>query len=135
MFRYYSTERPIVPGTYPKPIDNPAMLIHNFGNREYVGKIGRKAWGYVEYENPLTDKQTEAFELIPASDLEDKNKICQLLCKTLQITRGASDLISLNYDKEAEIVTAIFEGGTRRINVALDSGVAMIRDIMKGIGV
>ena len=49
MYRYYSTLRPITPGAYPKPADNPAMLIHNFDNREYVGKIGREAWGYVEY--------------------------------------------------------------------------------------
>lgn len=135
MFRYYSTLRPITPGAYPKLINNPAMLIHNFNKREYVGKIGREAWGYLEYENPLTDKQIEAFDLIADSDSEDKNKICKSLCKVLQLTRGAFDLISLDYDSETEIVTATFEGGTRKINVAMDSGTAMIRDIMKGIGV
>lgn len=81
MFRYYSTLRPITPGAYPKPADNPAMLIHNFDNREYVGKIGREAWGYVEYNNPLTKEQIEAFDFVAESGGEDKETICKLLCK------------------------------------------------------
>lgn len=114
MYRYYSTLRPITPGAYPKPADNPAMLIHNFDNREYVGKIGREAWGYVEYNNPLTKEQIEAFDFVAESGEEDKETICKLLCKVLQKTRGAADLVSLTYDSESEIVTAAFEGGTKR---------------------
>lgn len=91
MFRYYSTLRPITPGAYPKPADNPAMLIHNFDKREYVGKIGREAWGYVEYNNPLTKEQIEAFDFVAESGGEDKETICKLLCKVLQKTRGAAD--------------------------------------------
>lgn len=69
-------------------------------------------------------------ELVAASDEEDKDKICKLLCKVLQLTRGASDLKSLDFNPDSEIVTAVFEGGSRTINVACDSGTAMIRDIM-----
>ena len=112
MYRYYSILRPIAPGTFPKPIDNPILNIKDFETRSYVGKIGREAWGYLEYEKPLTDEQIEAYELVAASDAEDKNKICKLLCKVLQLTRGASDLTALDYDGETEIVTATFEGGT-----------------------
>jgi hypothetical protein len=130
MNRYYSTLRPVAPGTFPNPVDNPVVNIENFDTRSHVGKIGRDAWGYVEYEKPLTDEQIEAFDLVAASDSEDKDKICKLLCKVLQKTRGAADLISLDFDKETEIVTATFEGGKRRINVACDSGTAMIRDIV-----
>lgn len=65
---------------------------------------------------------------------EDKETICALLCKTLQQTRGAADLISLTYDGESETVTAVFEGGARKINVAMDSGIAMIRDIVNHLG-
>lgn len=39
-YKYYSTQRPVMPGTYPKPEDNPAMLIHNFEKREYVPESG-----------------------------------------------------------------------------------------------
>jgi hypothetical protein len=66
---------------------------------------------------------------------EDKQKICELLLKTCQATDNAHDLVALTYDAEAESVTALFEsGGKRVINVAMDSGTAMIRDIMGNLG-
>lgn len=67
---------------------------------------------------------------------ENKQLICDLLLCVLRQTRGASDLISLHYDPEREIVIGAFSsGGTRRCNVAADSGCAMIRDIMNQLGV
>ena len=67
--------------------------------------------------------------------MEDKHKICDLLLAALKETREAGDITSLNYDGGKEIVTVEFEGGgKRRINVAMDSGTAMIRDIMNGLG-
>ncbi len=67
---------------------------------------------------------------------EDKQQICDLLLKALQTTSGAYDLITLEYIKEDEKVKAKFlSGGVRIINVAMDSGTAMIRDIMRGLGV
>ena len=65
---------------------------------------------------------------------ENKHEIIALLRKTLQATRNAKDLVSLEYDEESEVVTALFRsGGERRINVAMDSGTAMIRDIMRNL--
>ncbi|MEY8356956.1 hypothetical protein AALB39_26930 [Lachnospiraceae bacterium 54-53] len=67
---------------------------------------------------------------------ENKQLICDLLLTTLRQTRGASDLVSLVYDSEKEIVIGTFSsGGTRICNVAADSGCAMIRDIMHQLGV
>lgn len=66
-YKYFSTQRPVMPGTYPKPKDNPAMLIHNFEKREYVPEIGRLAWGYIEYDKPLENKDIDGYELIPAA--------------------------------------------------------------------
>ena len=65
---------------------------------------------------------------------EDKEAICKLLCIALQKTRGAADLVCLTYDDENEVVTATFDGGTKTINVAMDSGMAMIRDIINHLG-
>lgn len=66
---------------------------------------------------------------------EDKQKILDLLLLALQKTRDAYDLISLVYDAEKELVTATFIGGGKRlINVAMDSGTAMIRDVMAHLG-
>lgn len=66
--------------------------------------------------------------------MENKQYICDLLLITLQATNNARDLVSLKYDREEEIVTATFEsGGKRIINVAMDSGTAMVRDIMRNL--
>lgn len=66
---------------------------------------------------------------------EDKNLICALLLMVCKATRGAGDLMSLVYDEGKETVTATFaNGGKRKINVEMDSGTAMIRDIMNGLG-
>lgn len=55
--------------------------------------------------------------------------------ETLKLTRQLYDLIDLDYIKESEIVVAHFEGGHKvDINVACDSGVAMIKDIIRAIG-
>lgn len=66
---------------------------------------------------------------------EDMQRILDLLLAALQETRAAADLESLEYDRARQTVTATFEGGgTREINVAMDSGAAMIRDVMKHVG-
>lgn len=61
---------------------------------------------------------------------EDKQAICDALLLALQNTRHLSDLISLRYDEKLGIVIALFKNrGTKLVNVAMDSGIAMIRDI------
>lgn len=66
--------------------------------------------------------------------VEDKQEICELLCRALQATANAWDLKELRYDEDEENVYVVFEGGTRVVNVAMDSGTAMIRDIMTHLG-
>ena len=66
MKRYYSTQRPVGPGTYPKPKGNKVAAIWNFDDRTHVPEIDGKAWGFIEYEKPLTDREAEAYELEPA---------------------------------------------------------------------
>ena len=68
--------------------------------------------------------------------MEDKQNICDLLCKTLKATRNHEDLEALTYIYELGIETVVAKwsgGGHKEINVTLDSGEAMIRDILKGI--
>lgn len=67
--------------------------------------------------------------------MEDKQRICHLLLEALQATDSAYDLLDLDYDEDTEIVTAVFlGGGKRRVNVNMDSGTAMIRDIVNHLG-
>ena len=62
MYRYYSPLRPIGIGTIPTVHK---LTFTNFMKREFVESIGREAWGYVEYDSPLTDKEAADYDLIP----------------------------------------------------------------------
>lgn len=67
--------------------------------------------------------------------MEDRQDICDRLCLTLQATANASDVVGIEYDHNKETATVKFLSGSKRvINVAMDSGTAMIRDIMTNLG-
>ena len=66
LHRYYSTQRPVGPDTFPNLADNNPVNIINFDEREFQTDIDRAAWGYLEYEHPLTEKQVEDYELVRA---------------------------------------------------------------------
>ena len=60
-YRYYSVRRPVDIGTYP---GNPRPIgIVNFDSRTPVEDGAFEAWGYLEYDRPLTDKQIDDYEL------------------------------------------------------------------------
>lgn len=65
MAKYYSTQRPIMPGSFPKPINNVVDDIVNFDQKKMVESIGMEAWGYVEYRDPLTRGEYLSYELTP----------------------------------------------------------------------
>ena len=69
--------------------------------------------------------------------MENKQEICNLLCAALRATRDQSDLTDVIYRQmpnDNEIVTLFYENGHKRsINVNMDSGIAMIRDILRGV--
>lgn len=61
--RYYSTQRPFGPGTYPKK--DGTETITNFDDRIFCEEIGREAWGYIEYCKPLKPEEAAEYELTP----------------------------------------------------------------------
>ncbi len=67
--------------------------------------------------------------------MENKMEILDLLLPLLQATRRFYDLQDLIYAKQdddyTELVTAVFPGGKVVCNVTADSGIAMIRDIIR----
>ena len=68
VYRYYSTQRPVDIGTYPKPPDNQPLSIVNYDDdrRRPVADGRLMAWGELTYAKPLTEKQMEDYELKPA---------------------------------------------------------------------
>jgi len=69
-YRYYSTQRPVDIGTYPKTDGGPVRF-ENFDEREDVEQGQFKAWGYLVYDAPLTEKQIADFELRAAPGNSD----------------------------------------------------------------
>ncbi|MCD8207994.1 MAG: hypothetical protein LUD72_08670 [Bacteroidales bacterium] len=65
--------------------------------------------------------------------MEEKQKICDLLLPTLQATRGGSTVERLEWDEKQECVFIYFKKGVRVANCACDSGLAMIKDILRQI--
>ena len=66
--------------------------------------------------------------------MENKQRILDLLLPALQETRNLHDLVELKYSADRKLVYAKFASGNYKIvNVALDSGTAMIADVIKQI--
>lgn len=70
-YRYYSTQRPVDIGTFPKPPGNEPIHFTNFDERRLVENGTMRAWGVLSYAHPLTDKQMYDYELRPAPDNPD----------------------------------------------------------------
>ena len=71
-YRYYSTQRPVDLGTFPKPPGNAPVEIINFDERRMVEGGTMRAWGELAYLKPLTEKQMEDYELRPAPGNPDR---------------------------------------------------------------
>lgn len=71
MYHYYCIMRPAAPGTVPRPSE--VVNFKHFSERRYVAEIDRMAWGWVEYETPLTPMEISEYELIsePREDEDD----------------------------------------------------------------
>lgn len=74
-YRYYSTQRPVDIATYPKPDGNAPLVIVNYDEdrrRPVAGGL-LCAWGELTYREPLTEKQAESYELVPAPEGAEKS--------------------------------------------------------------
>ena len=63
--RYYSTQRPLGPGTYPRQ-DGTESATNFFGGKIFCEEIGREAWGFIEYLQPISPKVAKDYELTAA---------------------------------------------------------------------
>lgn len=79
-YRYYSTQRPVDLGTFPKPAGNPVMEIHNYDTDRRIPVEGARfeAWGYIEYQKPLTEKEASAYELKPAPARLTESQVAEM---------------------------------------------------------
>ena len=91
----------------------------------------------VEYSGIPADREQEKVISIDRGPADDKIAICKGLLVAFKATRHYSDLVSLVYEQKhrrMETVTGIFENGEEvTVNVSGDSGVSMIRDVIRGL--
>lgn len=67
MYRYYSTQRPFGPGTFQY---KDGCEVVNFSRKQPCDEIdGRSAWGYIDYEEPLSNEEIYNYELKPAKEV------------------------------------------------------------------
>ena len=66
LYKYYSTQRPVDIGTFPKPPHNAPDEIVNYDQRIPVEGGAFLAWGHLTYTKPLTEKAAADYELRPA---------------------------------------------------------------------
>jgi hypothetical protein len=71
-YRYYSLQRPVMLGSYPKTAN--VININNYDDRVLIDDIGRLAWGYIEYSEPLTKQACYDYELEPSRDTWKETK-------------------------------------------------------------
>lgn len=62
IYRYLLLQRPPMPGSLPHGgLDR----VETFYDKQYVCGSGHHAWGYAEYNRPLTDQEISDYELEP----------------------------------------------------------------------
>ena len=74
-YKYYSTQRPVDIGTFPKDKDNPPIRIENYEGRIWVENDTRLAWGELAYAQPLSEKELYNYELKPSRDNPDMRRV------------------------------------------------------------
>ena len=72
LYKYYSTQRPVDIGTFPKPPHNAPDEIVNYDQRIPVEGGAFLTWGHLTYTKPLTERQTADYELRPAPGNPDR---------------------------------------------------------------
>lgn len=122
MTRYFSTQRPVGPGTFPK---EGAQEIHNYDSRTYVEAIGREAWGYIEYSRELSEKEQQEYELVKEKTAQDK---INDLFEELVPTSGKAESVA------GEIVRAICRIGYRNFNDGDHLGIGYGRETCNPAG-
>lgn len=91
MFRYYLTQRPPMPGAFPKPQGNRVWGIESFDEPRLVPMLHRQAWGYVEYESPLTREQMDDYELSEAGPFYMNRETGEVLSRQMMLKQFAEE--------------------------------------------
>lgn len=104
LYRYY-TRRPVDLGTFPKREGSP-VNIFNYDSRIPVEDGSIRAWGYVEYSKPLSQKDIDDYELTPAPETAEKKEQKSEKVKAVEDPAPApkeSNTFAAHYNKVAGV--------------------------------
>ncbi|MEY8355226.1 hypothetical protein AALB39_17975 [Lachnospiraceae bacterium 54-53] len=62
-----------------------------------------------------------------------KKQLVAELFKVVKMTRAGADIKDMQLDQEADYVIIQYEGGHKVVNVAADSGISLMRDVLRNI--
>lgn len=70
--------------------------------------------------------------------MENKQAICNEPCKVLQMTTYGEDIVALHYCSQGieypeSVIVQYKSGYSKEINVSMNSGYAVIKDIMRNV--
>lgn len=99
-YRYYSTQRPVDIGTFPKTENGPLYLV-NFDKRESVEQSLFLAWGYLVYDAPLMEKQIADYELRAAPGNPDRKAPMRDKSIAARLVEGAKQAAQNNAARPA----------------------------------
>ena len=92
LYKYYSTQRPVDIGTFPKPPHNAPDEIVNYDQRIPVEGGAFLAWGHLTYTKPLTPREASDYELRPAPDNPDRPRpIAQQMKEAARLADAGRD--------------------------------------------
>ena len=91
MARYYSTQRPVTPGSYPSSYAVEEIV--NFDQKTFCEEIGREAWGYIDFVDQLPEGGAERWELTRAglkmfwcvtSSFDDRGRVVSYITQSVE---------------------------------------------------
>lgn len=111
LYQYYSTQRPVDIGTFPKPPHNAPDEIVNYDQRIPVEGCAFRALGHLTYTKPLTEKQASDYELRPAKDNPDLRREAAVKRPIAEQMKTAAKLAAENRGNLAPKKDALDKGG------------------------
>lgn len=112
-YRYYSTQRPLGPGAFPRPNGNRVEDITNYDRRAYIEKLGLEVWGSIDYEQPLAPEEASAYELTAAG-------LARYMVQFLVIDLLNWDNTQEGYERAVERSKTVLLHGVTNIDTAVE---------------
>lgn len=113
MVRYYSVMRPVGIGTYP---EGKVIKFENYSEPTYCASIERTAWGYIDYEEELSEEMAKRYELVKKLPLPKKSKLAGSNGTVFHIDNELNKFVSewcQNCDNEVFMEWDVAESGFR----------------------